>query len=529
MPSLESFSGLFEKMKKIVKSKDLTPGPAMKTLSKVQRITSILIALLMVFVASHAVAGTLFSDDFTDGVITGWANLSGSAMVESGGVFWTGGPNINTHYKVDSDSGWTDYTLTVDVKGVDNDISGITFRVQDSNNYYIFRQGFGDNDGWNLRIQKVVGGSATDLATAINNYGTNPGQVSSLTTYYQFKVVLSGTSIQCYIDNVLKFDITDSTYASGTVGVWLSSQDSSEFDNVVVTDSSSNSAPNPPTIDTFNTGSCTTDTTPDLQFDLSDPDSGDIVKYKIQIDNDSDFSSPVVDYTEPTGSAEPRSNLIYTPSPLSTGQYYWRVRAIDDEPAEGVWATANSGSVAFLVDNDTPAAPGDLTYNSKSPFSVTLNFGSQTTDDNFDTYKIFYKQGSSGVTESDTEHTDSNLGYIDYNLASTTTIGGLLPNTQYVFNIWAYDVCGKKASATEVSVTTDQACFTVRDKSQGSGTTADVIVDKPPLTAEGDLMIVTAIHDAADGNLTASGWNLIEPAVHSGTQMRTRSWYKVAG
>ena len=58
------------------------------------------------------------------------------------------------------------------------------------------------------------------------------------------------------------------------------------------------------------------------------------------------------------------------------------------------------------------------------------------------------------MTESDSEHSDSDLGYIDYNSTTTTTISGLSANTQYVFNIWAYDLAGNKASATEVAITT---------------------------------------------------------------------------
>jgi hypothetical protein len=290
-----------------------------------------------------------------------------------------------------------------------------------------------------------------------------------------------------------------------------------------------NDPPDYPNIDNYNDGTCTTDTTPTLEFDLNDIDDPEEVKYQIQIDDESSFSSPyVVDYTEPSTKPDPRPNVPYTPSSLSDDEYYWRVKAIDDEAAESTWATANSGSVAFIVDTANPTTPGNLTYNSKSPFSVTLNFGSQTTDANFDTYRIFYKQGSSGVTESDTEHTDSNLGYIDYNSASTTTISNLAPNTQYVFNIWAYDKCSKSASATEVSVTTDEACFAVRNKSQASGTGATLVVDKPLGTVEGDLMIATAVNDQVDGDLTASGWTIIEPAVHSGVAFRSRSWYKVA-
>jgi hypothetical protein len=52
--------------------------------------------------------------------------------------------------------------------------------------------------------------------------------------WYTLKVEVSGTSIKCYLDDVLKFDITDSTHSDGTVGVWGESQ-SCEWDNMLVT------------------------------------------------------------------------------------------------------------------------------------------------------------------------------------------------------------------------------------------------------------------------------------------------------
>ena len=88
---------------------------------------------------------------------------------------------------------------------------------------------------------------------------------------------------------------------------------------------------------------------PGLQFDLSDNDAGDVLKYWIQIDNNSDFSSPVVDFTESSGSTTPRNNVIYTPSDLDQDSYYWRVKAIDQTSRQSNWSTANSGAVAFVV------------------------------------------------------------------------------------------------------------------------------------------------------------------------------------
>jgi hypothetical protein len=87
--------------------------------------------------------------------------------------------------------------------------------------------------------------------------------------------------------------------------------------------------------------------------------------------------------------------------------------------------------------------------------TITLNFGATSTDTNFSKYRIFYKAGSSGVTEANTEHIDTDLNNYLYNNTSTTTVTGLSANTQYVFNIWAYDTKGNKASATEMTVWTD--------------------------------------------------------------------------
>jgi hypothetical protein len=179
---------------------------------------------------------TLFSDDFTDGVITGWTDIGVDPMVETGGTFHSTGTD-DCHYSIDAGTGWTDYTLSADIQANDNDIQGISFRVQDGSNYYLLRQTFGDSKygDWDLMLQKVVGGSATDLATPIGNFGAAAGQVNSETTWYSFKVEVSGTSIKAYIDNVLKFDITDATYATGTGAVWMETQNLGAFDNVLVT------------------------------------------------------------------------------------------------------------------------------------------------------------------------------------------------------------------------------------------------------------------------------------------------------
>jgi len=133
---------------------------------------------------------------------------------------------------------------------------------------------------------------------------------------------------------------------------------------IILASDMANSAPDAPVIDNYNDGTWGTDNTPTLQFDLSDPNSGDVIAYTIQVDGDSDFSSPVVDYTEPSGSETPRDDVTYTTTALDDGQYYWRVKATDSETADSDWGTANSGAIAFGIDTSNPSAPGTPTSSS---------------------------------------------------------------------------------------------------------------------------------------------------------------------
>ncbi|MHC4767455.1 MAG: right-handed parallel beta-helix repeat-containing protein [Planctomycetota bacterium] len=175
---------------------------------------------------------TMFSDDFSDGVITGWTHAWGEdTLSESSSALRATSASTNSHYTVDGGSGWTDYTLTCDIKSHDDDETGISFRAQDGDNYYLFYQNFGNPGGgqWELSLEKYVAGTPTDLATPIDHEGVVDEEV-----WYTLKVEVSGTSIKCYFDDVLKFDITDETYSDGTVGAWCLSQEC-RWDNMLVT------------------------------------------------------------------------------------------------------------------------------------------------------------------------------------------------------------------------------------------------------------------------------------------------------
>lgn len=127
--------------------------------------------------------------------------------------------------------------------------------------------------------------------------------------------------------------------------------------------------------------------TPTLEFTQSDPDVSDTVRYQIQIDDTSDFSSSVVDYSSALlrqGNTsftvgQTASGGTYTSGSegqtLSDDSYYWRVRSTDSNGTTGSWTIANSGSIAFSVDTTPPTTcsvsiNNDATY-TNSP-SVTL-------------------------------------------------------------------------------------------------------------------------------------------------------------
>jgi immune inhibitor A len=95
-------------------------------------------------------------------------------------------------------------------------------------------------------------------------------------------------------------------------------------------------------------------------FDFSD--SPGATKYNIQIDDSTDFATPIIDINNLTSS-------LYTPvSDLSDRRYYWRVRASNNIGWSG-WST----TWALYVDATPPTAPTNLTANGNNPSPWTNN------------------------------------------------------------------------------------------------------------------------------------------------------------
>jgi hypothetical protein len=114
-------------------------------------------------------------------------------------------------------SGWTDYAASADVKRL-GDGAALLGRYQDDSNYYQLMLSSTD---WTLN--KLVGGTWTTLDSG--------AFATSTSTYYNVKLVFAGTNIQAYIDGTKVSEVTDSSLASGTVGL-RSTNGQAYFDNV---------------------------------------------------------------------------------------------------------------------------------------------------------------------------------------------------------------------------------------------------------------------------------------------------------
>ncbi len=169
-------------------------------------------------------------------------------------------------------------------------------------------------------------------------------------------------------------------------------------------------------------GSTTSTDTPTFRFTLSDPDISDTSRFRIQIDDSADFASPVVDYTSALAAQGVRTFQVgqaagsgsYTvgsaSQTLTSGSYYWRVKAIDASAVESSYTIANGGSVAFIVDTAVRTVQFEQTSASdlESVTATSVKILLNTT--HFETVTVNY----------DITGGSASSGGVDYTLATGT-------------------------------------------------------------------------------------------------------------
>ena len=223
----------------------------------------------------------------------------------------------------------------------------VTFQVQDGDASDVLTP--------EAEIQPV-GTSFNDVATHTGSSVTYSGTV--VTTEVTLNALTDSTS---YHWQVRACDSTDQC------SNWVSfgNNAESEADISVVL----NTAPDSPTIPDsafYTDGQFTNELQPQFSFVLSDPNSLDTVAHRIQIDEQSDFSSPAVDYTSAVDAQGTQSFTVgqaagsgsYSEGSegqsLTTASYYWRVKAIDNKGGESAWTEA-SGDPDFQIDESRPS------------------------------------------------------------------------------------------------------------------------------------------------------------------------------
>lgn len=171
----------------------------------------------------------MLADDFEDGNTTGWASVAGGwnvATVGTNKVLSTGSQTTTSLITANAGASWTDYAYQASVRMPYNDANaGLVFRVQDANNYYLYRI---NGSTQKLELYKSVNGQLTQAAST-------PFTALEKQTY-KLKAVVQGNKISGYVDGELKLEWTNPAAQLTTGGIGFRSTSAGvHYDDATVT------------------------------------------------------------------------------------------------------------------------------------------------------------------------------------------------------------------------------------------------------------------------------------------------------
>jgi hypothetical protein len=192
----------------------------------------------------------LFSDDFNDGNADGWTPVGsggdwaveddasfGSMVYSQEDTTYTTTSTYDTYWRSYGTDSWTNYTFKTKIKIVSGGglapIAGIFFRVQGTDltsGYYMFRIDARLNTG-----PALIKSPNTILAGGHPGYPQFVNEPAVIGQIYTLKVIVEGSNIKCYVDDVMKIEFTDNTYLTGRVGVGTFNAHT-HFDDVLISD-----------------------------------------------------------------------------------------------------------------------------------------------------------------------------------------------------------------------------------------------------------------------------------------------------
>jgi pectate lyase len=212
---------------------------------------SALVAAALLAFTSTAFAATLFSDNFDDGNADGWSKSGGSWTVVADGTPAYRQSSTGADAKAQAGvTTWTDYAVQARVKPLAFNGSGryaaVLSRAQNMTHFYFL----GLTNTGQVVLGKRVGGGPTTLASA-------PFTVT-IGTSYTVRLEAFGTTLRGLVNGAQVVSASDSSFASGRIGL-ATNFASATFDDVVVSTDSSpggTGTPTPTTEPTLPPGTC---------------------------------------------------------------------------------------------------------------------------------------------------------------------------------------------------------------------------------------------------------------------------------
>lgn len=182
--------------------------------------STLLILSLILSLSFVSVAEALLYDFENEAQVKDWTVVSGTWKFDKGAYVQEDineNPNGHGAQSFFGESDWSDYTIEVKGKVIERGGSGwlgIDFRYQDDSNHYLYLFRVSDDgQGGNTEVGKFVAGSFTKLSDFA------PTAKHKLNEWYTLKVEASGSSIKCYIDDEIIFDIKDDTFKKGKIAL----------------------------------------------------------------------------------------------------------------------------------------------------------------------------------------------------------------------------------------------------------------------------------------------------------------------
>lgn len=377
---------------------------------------------------AYNMPGTLLQDDFSDGDYSAspaWNVSSGLWEVSSDPT------DASNQTLIHSDTGegiistgdiMSDMTVSMSFyTGDGQGYPGMLPRFQDKSNFYYFQMQVPANK---LVFSKRVNGADTTLKSVDYSFAKH--------TWYTLKIVLSGPSIRGYIvengANRLVFDLIDTTYSAGSIGIRNRWQ-SVHADDVII-------AEPPPGNDAVLSADSQTSSSVSLQW----TETADATSYRLYRSTSPEAGYSLVADTESLG---------YVDDGLITDTvYYYKLAYEYGGMTESLWSAPLEVRTAATA----PQAPGELKALALNTSSVKLSWPAV---DKATGYRIVRSEAGSEQYEQVYE-----------GQALTYTNQGLASGQGYTYRVTAYNAAGE-SEYTAAEVTTylmdSPAEFTVSD------------------------------------------------------------------